>query len=51
MASNGSLTRAYKKACVALLFCTAATISSPAQTFTNLFKFNGRTVNTLTRHL
>jgi uncharacterized repeat protein (TIGR03803 family) len=41
MASNSHFIRAYKKACVALLFCTAAAISSPAQTFTNLFSFNG----------
>jgi len=41
MASNSGFTRAYKKACVALLFCTATAISSPAQTFTNLFSFNG----------
>jgi len=41
MTSNSLFTRAYQKACVALLLCAGAAIPSPAQTFTNLFSFNG----------
>ena len=40
MASHSSVARAYN-ACVALLFCTALAVSSDAQTFTNLFTFEG----------
>jgi len=41
MASESLFTRAYQKACVALLLCAGAAIPSTAQTFTNLFSFNG----------
>src|SRR5580692_1941799 len=40
MASHSRVARAYKT-CVALLFCTALAVPSDAQTFTNLFTFEG----------
>jgi uncharacterized repeat protein (TIGR03803 family) len=41
MASVSRFTRAYREACLGLLLCATTAIPSPAQTFTNLFSFDG----------